>query len=723
MKASALVLALSLVAFDAAAQGIVLERIREPLVTPPPRGPLPIRLQEHRLRVRIVDQLAETDIEQVFHNPNHWEMEGVYLFPLPAGAAVSRFTMTMGGRVVEGEVLDAQRARDIYRSIVHERRDPGLLEFAGHGCLRASMFPIPARGETRVTLRFAQVLAPDGGLLELVSPMRFEGFQRVPVKVAGEIDVQSSAGVSAFFSPTHALDVARKSDTRVIGSFEDARYGGSSDFRLVYSLGKKDFGVSVATHRAAGEDGYFLMLLAPRVEFDAKDVMPKDIVFVLDTSGSMGERGGRKMQQAKAALSYALGRLDARDRFNVVAFSTEARPFRDALVDATKENVAAAVEHVQALVAAGGTAIHDALRQALALPRADGRVPIVVFLTDGAPTVGVTDPDAILRDAKATNAAGARLFVFGVGDDVNARLLTSLADGNRGAGSFVGESEEIEVKVSALVDKVASPVLAEARLSIDGLGEHDVFPRELGDLFKGQQASIVGRFRSPGARAITLTGRVGTREVRIVHEATFSEGAGNDFLPRLWAVRKVGFLLEEIRRNGESPELVDEIKRLGTRYGILTPYTSFLVVEERELQRVGFRLGGGGDAPATPAADPRERLEEARAALGPAAASPAPKAKRGAVEGAKIAKELKDADAGDALTGTGVKMVGTKTFRLEDGVWRDADLPATYTAKQVKYLSADYDALLDDTQLARYLSVGDRVIVQHGGVVYEIVVE
>ncbi|MGQ0614867.1 MAG: VIT domain-containing protein [Planctomycetaceae bacterium] len=721
MRRIALLLPLLLFALtpDASAQGIVLERIRIQPPEPPPRGPLPIRLQEHRVKIRIVDQVAEVEVEQVFFNPNPWEMEGVYLFPLPEGAALSRFTMTMGGKVVEGEVLDAERAREIYRSIVYQRRDPGLLEFAGRACLRASLFPIPPRGETRVTLRYAQVLTPEGGLVELAYPMKSDRFGPSAVAISGEIDVRSSGGVATFFSPTHKLDIVRKSDIHVVGSFEDRQSAADSDLRILYGLGNKDFGVTVTSAKPAGEDGTFLILLAPRAEIDAKDILPKDIIFVLDTSGSMGERGGAKMRQAKAALTYALGRLDARHRFNVIAFSTEARPFRDALVEATRDNVDAAVAYGNGLNAAGGTAIHDALVRALALPRSDGRVPLVIFLTDGQATIGPTDTKAILKAARDANVAQARLFVFGVGDDVNATLLTALADENRGSGNFVSEREDIEVKVSALYEKVASPVLTDARLELGDLGVYDVYPRGLGDLFKGQLAVVVGRYKKSGPRALTLRGRIGAKEYSFVYEAQFGGGGGGDFLPRLWAVRKVGYLLEEIRKNGEQRELVDEARALGIRYGILTPYTSFLVVEEDELRRRNPPPAGDVDASPAPGRVRDEAAAEARKAGD--AFSDRAEAGSEAVAGARLVLELKEEETASDATGIGVKMVGGKTFRFQEGVWRDTSLPAQFTSRKVTYLSDDYGRLLADTTLARYLSVGERVIVQHQGTVFEIV--
>jgi Ca-activated chloride channel family protein len=730
-----LALLLCLPVFDVAAQGIVLDRI---LVEPSPPRPtvrrrLRIRLKEHRIQIRIQDQVARTDVIHVFHNPNPWPMEGIYLFPLPKDAALSEFSMRMGDKQIPGEILDANRAREIYRSIVHRRRDPGLLEFAGRGLIRARLFPIPARGDTKITLAFGQVLTPDGGMLELRYPMRSDKFAPGAVRISGEVEIRSAVGVANVFSPSHGMDVVRKSKDHVIASFEEGRSAADRDFRLLYGLGRKAFGLSLTTHKPRADDGYFLMLLAPNTEVDPSAALKKDIVFVLDTSGSMGDRGGTKMKQAKAALTYALGRLDRGDRFNIVAFATEARPFRERIVDASEENVAAALDYVQGLQATGGTAIHDALVEALGLERATGRVPIVIFLTDGQPTIGPTDVKTILNAASRSNRAGARLFVFGVGDDVNATLLTELADQNRGTGNFVSERENIEIKVSSLYDKVASPVLTDVSIRLEDVGEYDVYPRDPGDLFKGQQLVVVGRYRKQGPRAVTLRGRVGEKEVSFVYEATFGGGRDRDYLPRLWAVRKVGFLLSEIRRNGERGELVSEIRRLGTRYGIVTPYTSFLVLEESEMLRRRLR-----DLPAEPGGAPaptaralrseiralEEAMDEAEAAGDALRRSKA--VGRGAVAGARQAESYKYAESGPEHAGKGVKTAGGKTFRYTEGVWVDIDLDALLRGNpgakvvRVKYLSEAYDALLTDDTLARYLSVGPRLRLAYGQKVYEI---
>jgi len=712
---------------NAWAQGIVLDR--RPIVVPPPR-PTPrvvdrIRLQEHRVLIRIVDQAARVEVERVFFNPNPWPAEGVYLFPLPEKAAVSKFTLSMGGRQVPGELLDANRAREIYRRIVHRRRDPGLLEYAGRRLLRARIFPIPPRGQARITLAYEQLLNPVGGVLELVYPLKSDRFAPGPVKVSGKIEVHAEAGVQTLFSPTHKLDVVKQGPQDAVASFEESRFSADRDLRLLFTLGRRNFGLALASHKPPAEDGTFLMLIAPHTGFGGGKVMPKDIVFVVDTSGSMGERGGRKIAQAKSALAYALGRLGKNDRFNVIAFSTEARAFRDQPVPATTENLAAAQTYVKGLEATGGTAIDDALKLALQVKRTTGRVPIVFFLTDGQPTIGPSDPKTILADTAAANRAGARIFVFGVGNDVNTVLLTELARRNRGTGHFVSEQESIELKVSALYEKVAAPVLADATLTVGGAEVYDLYPRRVGDLFKGQQLAIVGRYRKPGPCLVTLKGKVGKKEVSYVYEGILQSRAEREDIARLWAVRKVGFLLDEIRRNGENRELVETIKRLGTRYGIVTPYTSFLVVEERKIARRGF--AGGLLPPDSPAGKRLRRLEKDREAASDA--GEALKAKRpsgaGAVAGARLVHRLAFASQPDQVTGIGVRRIGAKTFRLQEGVWVDLELERE-THKDasrvvVRYLGEEYDKLIEDATLARYLSAGPKMRLIYEGVIYEIV--
>ncbi len=719
-----------------AARGEVVPRRDDPIGLPPPTGQRRdgMQMKSHRVRIEIENGAAIVHVTQVFHNPHSFQLEGIYLFPLPANASVSRFTMSMAGRQVTGDIVESDKAREIYTSIVTRRRDPGLLEYVGRRTIRARLFPIPARGDTKVELRYEQVLDTVGGVRELTYPLRTNRFAPGPVHASVSIAVRSSAGVGTLYSPTHQLDVRKSGAHDAKASWEASRYPADRDLRLFYGVGKKDFGLSLVTHKPRGEDGSFLMLVSPGAADGGAPVLPKDTVFVLDTSGSMGENGGRKLAQAKAALKYAIGRLAAKDRFNIIDFSTDARVFRNRPVAATQENIAAARKYVEGLSARGGTAIHEALLMALALPREAGRVPIVIFLTDGQPTIGPADPGAILGAVARKNSARARVFVFGVGNDVNTRLLDDLADQTRGLGHYVAEEEDIEHKVSVLCEKIANPVMTDLTVSIAGVGEFDVYPKRLGDLFRGQQITLVGRYKNAGARAITLKGRIGDREVTHVFEATFGDDGGREYLGRLWAVRKVGHLMREIRKNGEHGELVGEIRRLGIKHGIVTPYTSFLAVEAQEALR---RKLGAGSIRGRRMPDREKRsilsaiddLERVRGQAGDAgeaikkdSASGAP-----AVAGARLTKALQDAPNVGGLTGVGVRTRGAKTFRYREGVWVGQALESLGKKKvaeldvvKVKFLGQRYLALVKDSKLARLLSVGSLVRVLHDGTIYVI---
>jgi Ca-activated chloride channel family protein len=396
---------------------------------------------------------------------------------------------------------------------------------------------------------------------------------------------------------------------------------------------------------------------------------------------------GPKMEQAKGALRYCLRSLGAADRFAVVDFATEVRAWRGSLVDASAENVAGAVAYVGAMKARGGTAIHEALLEALKLGGAPGRPFMVVFLTDGEPTIGLTVPAEIEKAVRAAresrpDAADVRLFVFGIGADLNAPLLDRLAEQNRGAREYVADHESVEVKVSRFFDKVAAPVLSDVKVAIDGMELFDVYPRPVPDLFRGGEVAIVGRFRaaaSSGVSGVRVIGKIGGRPVEIAAPYRETISASASFLPRLHAVRKVGFLLDQVRLHGETDEVRKEIVRLAKEHGIVTPYTSYLVVEDERMVSQA-RPGGARHAAADAieglmrgADDGLRRLQgeaeramdlarAARKSPGPAgvpAAPPAPSSaedKERQVAASEEARALQEASAAAAASGGGEQL-------------------------------------------------------------------
>ena len=549
----------------------------------------PITLKLHQVDAEIVDGVAKTTLRQVFKNPNGINLEATYLFPLPDDAAISNFELMMNGEMVGGEVLEKEKAESIYTGIVRRQQDPALLEYMGRRLFKARIFPVPASGETEIRLTYTQVLPRDGRTIEYRYPFRTRSVTGAPVdRAAVRVKLKSATPVMTVYSPSHEVDVTKKGDHQALVSYESKSDPGDRDFVMMYGLTEGGaVGATLFSRVEPKDGGAFLLLLAPSSDLDEAPVN-KDVVFVLDTSGSMA---GEKMEQARKALSYCINRLGEGDRFNIVSFSTEARSWQESLVAADKDRRKAALEHVKALPPRGGTNINDALVSALSLSKESDRPLMVIFITDGEPTIGETLPKNILKNVKAANKALTRLFVFGVGEDLKVELLDSLAEQNHGTRDYVGARESIEAKVSSFYDKVASPVLSGVKLSFEGVSVREMHPRVMPDLFHGGQLLVTGRYSGSGTAVIRLKGKVNGKEVEHVFERKFEDqGDRAEFVPRLWAVRRVGFLLDQVRLNGEKKELREEVVRLGKKYGIVTPYTSYLVVEDSVA---GVRDGRG----------------------------------------------------------------------------------------------------------------------------------
>ncbi|MBY0460767.1 MAG: VWA domain-containing protein, partial [Gemmataceae bacterium] len=533
------------------------------------------------------EQVAVTTVEQTFRNHTDRNLEATYLFPVPKGATVDKFTMWVDGKELGGELLDAKHAHKVYTDIVRRTQDPGLLEYLGSSLMKLSVFPIPPKGDQKIKISYKAVAAKDGGVVEYVYPLKTDGkATRTLEEFSVNLVIKSKNHVQNVFSPTHAITTTRKSDKEVHVAFERNQALLDKDFQIFYGFGDKDIGLTPLLYKPiAAEDGYFMFLVSPQLEAEKKRV-PRDLVLVLDTSSSMSDI---KMQQAKKALKYCLSQLKEEDRFAVLKFSTTVKPFRDKLVPADKDYIAAANKWVDELKASGGTAIWPALDDALALRSDDASRPFtVVFFTDGQPTVDETNPDKIVKNVAQKNSGNTRIFTFGVGDDVNAAMLDQLADSTRAVSTYVREAEDIGTKVAGLYGKISNPVLTDLKLTATaGIQLHEMYPPKLPDLFAGSQLVVIGRYTGQGHSAIKLTGMVGKEKAEFVYELNFparTEGeTSKEFVEPLWARRKVGYLLDQIRVNGEKKELIEEVTALAKRYGIATPYTSYLVVPDNVM--------------------------------------------------------------------------------------------------------------------------------------------
>jgi len=545
----------------------------------------PLAIKHQRVTVQIENQVARTHVEQVFQNSVNRDLEATYIFPLPKGAAVTEFAMYIGGKRVSGQLLPKDKARKIYEDIVRRMKDPGLLEYMESDLFKVRVYPVPKRGQQRIEIRYSETLELDAGICRYVYPLKTgEMASRTLEDFTLSVDLKSKAPLKSIYSPTHKVGITRKDDHHAVIGFEEQRSLLDRDFVLYHTVSEKDVGLNMIAHREKGEHGYFMLMITPKTELDEKEIVAKDICFVIDTSGSMS---GKKIEQARAALKYCLQNLNSKDRFELIRFSTTADGFAGELVPANEEQVNKALAFVDKMRATGGTAIDEALKQALSLKHDPKRPYIIAFLTDGKPTVGVTQPGEIVGNVKDRNKANVRVFVFGVGHDVDTHLLDRISETTRGYSEYVKPNEDIEVKVSLFYNKVSKPVLAGVKLDLPKVRVFDMYPREMPDLFKGTQLTLFGRHREAGDVAITITGTVNGKPQKYVYEATFpKEQSANEFIKRLWATRKVGYLLDEIRLHGEKPELKDEVVRLSREFNIITPYTSYLVVEDKEVARL-----------------------------------------------------------------------------------------------------------------------------------------
>jgi Ca-activated chloride channel family protein len=358
---------------------------------------------------------------------------------------------------------------------------------------------------------------------------------------------------------------------------------------LIFSRSKQAVGVDLLTYRAAGEDGYYLLLASPGLEAAKGTVQKKDVCFVLDTSGSMS---GAKIEQAKKALSFCLNNLDETDHFEVIRFSTESEPLFNELRPASKENVTKALDFVKGLKAVGGTAIQDAVHQALGYKRINTEYE-VVFLTDGEPTVGETNEDTLVNQFTKESGGNTRIFCFGIGNDVNTHLLDRIATETRASSTYVAPEEDIEIKVSNFYTKIKEPVLSNVNLAFtgDNIRVSQMYPGVMPDLFKGEMLIAFGRYSGKGASAVKITGTLNGEQQTFVTDVHFADvDTTNAYIPRLWATRRVGYLLDQIRMHGESKELKDEVTRLAREHGIVTPYTAYLILEDEKSRNVPLAL-------------------------------------------------------------------------------------------------------------------------------------
>lgn len=692
--------------------------IDEPPILPPIWQMDGLEIPYQRVDVIIADQVATTHIEQLFRNPNDWILEGTYFFPLPEGAAVSELTMWVDGQPIEAKILEKEEARAIYDEIVRQLRDPALLEYVGTSAIQANVFPIPPGDERLIEIEYSHLLPADNGTIHYTYPQSADLYTNTPLDEQRiRVEVSSDEAIRAIYSPSHRVAIDRDSDFGVVVGYEDANVIPDQDFELYYTVSPEEIGLTLLSTQEPGEDGFFLLLVAPGVEVG--EVVAKDVILVLDTSGSME---GEKIVQAKEAAVYVVDHLNEGDRFNLVTFSTGTSLYEPELLPATQPGNYE--QFIDSLEAVGGTNISQALLEAAVLVDAE-RPTTILFLTDGLATEGIIETPLLLESVADAMPDNARLFSFGVGDDVDTTLLDTLAQDHRGTTTYVRPNQAIDEAVSSFYAKVGTPVLTDLLLDYDGIRVEQVYPAELPDLFAGSQLVVAGRYREGGPATITLHGTTNGREQLFTYpDQRFRDEAGEAFIPRLWATRAIGHLMQQIRLNGEDTELVQSIVNLSTRYGIITPYTSFLIEEDDILNQIGIE---------EPTEEPMEEAAEALAA--PASVSGAAAVDRAATESEMMAADTQLVEVTrivtEVVTEEGlvsqplVQTVGNKTFFWRNGQWVDSTFDADGETLQAIPFASDayFDLLNTQPESGQFLALGEQMILVLDGQAYQVTAE
>ena len=551
-----------------------------------------LEIQEHRVQVTINNGIAVTEVTQIFRNTENRQVEALYTFPVPKGASVANFSMWINGTEMVGEVVEKERAREIYNSYKQQPRpkDPGLLEQADFNTFEMRIFPIGPQAEQRVQITYYQELDFDHDWATWVYPLATvdrpgSGRPGLDTRTRGAfgltLEVRSEVPITALESPSHEDDfaVVRHGDDHWQASLEASGGDLSRDLVLAYHTSRPRTGIDLIASREPGEDGYFLLTLTAGEELE-KLVDGMDYVFVLDVSGSMEADG--KLALSRGSLGAFIEALGEGDRFEVITFNVAARELFRGLREADAQSQSQAAAFLQSQEARGGTFLEPALRTAYRAK--DAARPLnVVVLSDGMTEPG--ERQTLLR-LIAERPAGTRVFAIGVGNEVNRPLLEQLAQDAGGLAAFVSRGDDFNRQAQAFRRKLLRPVASDLEITLEGADAYDLEPQKLPGLFYGMPVRLYGRYRSDGPVTVRLRADVNGTPLERAVQIEIPEDAENPEIERMWAWHRIDRLLADADRAGNRSAAIDEIVRLGEGYSIVSEYTSFLVLEnDAEYQR------------------------------------------------------------------------------------------------------------------------------------------
>jgi len=701
-------------------QWIEVPRVRPEIET------YPLEITESSIELNIQGQFARVDINQTFYNPTAGNVEGTYMFPIPLDVVVSDFAMWVDGKRLEPRLLDAQEALKIYESYVRRSKDPALLRYVNQKLLQVNIFPIPPKSSRKIHLSYRSQVNIFDKTYQSVVPIKVPQYclAKAISNFRIKVHIEQNSTIYNVYSPSfvfrNVIDQVKMKEY----SYESNNYLPQDNLFVYFTMGSMEAQMTIMTYKPNDDNGFFFLSLDPgSLPRDKRETAPRTILLVLDISGSM--ESDNKIEQVREAAQFAVGRLEEQDQFNIITFSEQIESFADGLVPANRENRQKAASFVRTIYTGGGTNINDALRAALhQIKSAEHQRPTyIIFMTDGIPTVGEVNLQTIMN--KLTDEfpkINMRMFVFGVGYDVNAAFLQELALKFRGAADFIEPFENLEHRMSSFFAKILQPAIQNPVLTVRGsVTLVDYYPNPLPDVFYGSPLTIAGRYRGSGNAEIEIKGESGkTIPNNFKNNFTMKESDTTDsFIGPLWASRKVGYLLRQIKIKGEQPELVNAVKDLSLKYGILTPYTAFLV-EEPQVQRRAQGIPDGilVPKPSEGKLDKKENskpeaevkyLRDSHTFHATLAASPGSDSSASSVKGSKKAEQLANTEVVTEKDQS-IRTIGTKTFKLHNGTWIDI---------HVKFGSDEYFKLLSSSKdLAQYFALGQKLIVVFNSRIY-----
>ncbi len=725
-------------------------------------------LLNHYVNATIENGIATVSVSQEFRNVGQRDMAGEYIFPLPK-EGVSAYGLSVDGKEYDAKVKDADEAAEEYRIMVAERNDTTLLRLLNRDTLSSGIF-LPKGRTVRISVEYKQAIERSAGVSSFSYPLHPDRYTIEPIDPVNiTVDINDPGGISFVYSPTHEIETRKLSENETVAGYYESNAIPNKDFLLFFGTIQNENDMKMLTHRERGGDGYFLLFLYPTLNPDRS--IPKDVVFVIDTSGSMS---GSKIENAKSALKDNLNKLGEEDRFTVISFSDKVGFFSERMENRSRLNDA--IRYVDALHAGGSTDLYTPqLRAADMLANGSGRVGIIVFLSDGLDTTGHSS-ESILSALKGKRRGESwRIYPFGLGSDVDFSLISSESNEfGDGIPVFVESESDLEKALTGFYDRISVPALENASLDL-GSFAYEVFPARLDNLYAENTVIVAGRYNRTGNATIGLKGSIGGEMMGWKYMVSLPEEADNPFVERAWAIRKIGHLMDEVNIEGETDALKEEIAGLGNRYALATPYTSLLVKAQKEYEEAkksGIAatslIGSGYDiifddieahgdssyAILSILDKEGNAVGKLKVKVGGSEAWTAPDGNvydigvsmvaPGYTFGAKwgevtvvdylrhintsgilsqgesfYGSEYRAASAFEAgslgaikaFTLLGTKEAGDKTFITNGTVWVDTACSGNESLEVVRFASPAYFSLLDDERLAGYLTVGDDMVV------------